>query len=76
MTPAGVLVVLYLAGVATGLAVMRDAWPARLVTAFAWPLGLVAFAVVVVIQLAAVVYLWPVPALVTLALLTAIWVAF
>lgn len=76
MTPAGVLVGIYLAGVAIGLAVMRDAWATRLLTALAWPLGIAAFAVVLVIQLAAAAYLWPVPVLVTVALVAAMCLAF
>ena len=46
MTVAGALAGIYLIGVVMGLAVMRDAWPSRLVTAALWPLGLVAFAAV------------------------------
>jgi hypothetical protein len=76
VTLGSVLLAIYLGGVAIGLAVMRDRWPERLVTAAAWPLGVLALAVVVVIQFAAALYLWPVPILVTLALLSAIWIAF
>lgn len=69
------LVAAYLIGVAIGLARMRDPWPSRIVTALAWPLGVVAFGVVVSILSVAAVYLWPVPALATLAVVTAIWLA-
>jgi hypothetical protein len=51
--------VVYLAGVALGLAVMRDPWPARLGTALVWPLGPIAFLVVLAILLVAATLLWP-----------------
>ena len=76
MSVAGVLAGVYLIGVAIGLAVMRDSWPSRLVTAALWPLGLVAFAAVFVVLLSAAVYLWPIPALVTAALVAAVFLAF
>ena len=66
---------IYLAGVVIGLLVMRDRWPVRLTTAFAWPLGIVAFVVVVVVLSFASVYLWPVPVLITAAALAALWFA-
>lgn len=62
---------IYLAGVAIGLMVMRDPWRERLAPALLWPLGPAAFAVVVVILLAAAVLLWPIPAL-SAALLAAL----
>ena len=66
----------YMLGVVIGLIVMRDSWPTRVVTAVAWPLGIVAFVVVFVILSAAAVYLWPIPMLATLALLAAaVWIA-
>jgi hypothetical protein len=66
----------YVLGVVIGLIVMRDPWPTRVVTAVAWPLGIVAFVVVFVILSAAAVYLWPIPMLATLALLAAVvWIA-
>ena len=69
------LVAIYVVGVAIGLIVMRDPLLIRIVTALAWPLGLVAFAVVVAILSIAAVYLWPVPILATLGVITAIWLA-
>jgi hypothetical protein len=66
--------VIYLVGVAIGLAVMRDRWSSRVVTALAWPLGPIAFLVVVPILLLAAMILWPfvmLPAAVLIALL--IW---
>ena len=67
-------VAVYLVGIAIGLIVMRDPWPSRIVTALAWPLGVVSFVVVFVIMVTAAIYLWPVPVLATLALLgTAGW---
>lgn len=66
----------YLFGILVGLLVMRDPWPTRVVTAVAWPLGIVAFVVVFVILSAAAVYLWPIPLLATLALLAVVvWIA-
>jgi hypothetical protein len=53
----------YLAGVIIGLAVMRDRWPARVVAAMVWPLGPMAFIVVVSIMLIAAAILWPLPIL-------------
>ena len=50
---------LYLTGLAIGLAVMRDPWPARLLTAVVWPLGPVAFLLVVSILLVVATILWP-----------------
>jgi hypothetical protein len=49
----------YLAGVVLGLAVMRDRWGARLATALCWPLGPVAFVVVVTVMLVVATILWP-----------------
>ncbi len=71
-----VIVAIYAAGVAIGLMVMRDPWPARFATALAWPLGLVAFVVVAVILTTAAIYLWPVPILVTLGAFAAIWLVW
>jgi hypothetical protein len=67
------LAAVYLIGIAIGLAVMRDPWPSRIVTALAWPLGVVAFLVVVSILSVAAVYLWPVPALATVGLAALVW---
>ena len=69
------LVGIYIVGVAIGLIVMRDQWPSRVVTALAWPLGVLAFFVVLTIMSAAAVYLWPVPILATLGLAAAVWLA-
>ena len=49
----------YIVGVLIGLAVMRDAWHARLATALVWPLGPIAFVVVLAILLTAAAVLWP-----------------
>jgi hypothetical protein len=62
----------YLAGVVIALAFMRDRWPARIGTALVWPLGPMAFLVVVPILLAAAVILWPVPVLGAAAVVTAL----
>lgn len=53
------LLLVYLGGVAIGLAVMRDPWPARMGTALAWPLGPAAFLIVVSILVVAAFVLWP-----------------
>ncbi|MGQ0735049.1 MAG: hypothetical protein ACT4QD_15505 [Acidobacteriota bacterium] len=54
---------IYLAGAAIGLAVMRDPWPSRLALAAVWPLGPLAFAVVVALLLVVAAVLWPLPVL-------------
>ena len=65
---------IYLAGVVVALGVMRDRWPARVGTALVWPLGPMAFVAVVMILLAASVYLWPVPVLAAISAVAAlIW---
>jgi hypothetical protein len=63
---------LYIAGVVVGLVVMRDRWPARLATALVWPVGPVAFVVVITILLVASIILWPVPMLAAAAILGAL----
>jgi len=63
---------LYLAGVGVGLAVMRDRWPVRVATALVWPLGPVAFVVVITILLVAAFILWPLPMLAAGAILGAL----
>ena len=63
----------YLIGLAIGLGVMRDPWPSRIITAIAWPLGALAFVVVVAILSSAAIYLWPVPILATLAAVAVVW---
>lgn len=70
------LIVVYIVGVVIGLLIMRDAWPARIITALAWPLGLLAFAVVAGILSLAAVYLWPVPVLATAVVIATIWIVF
>jgi hypothetical protein len=52
--------IIYVIGVAIGLAVMRDRWPVRVGTALVWPLGPVAFVIVVSMLLVAALILWPV----------------
>jgi hypothetical protein len=54
---------IYLVGVAIALGIMRDPLPARIGTALVWPLGPIAFVVVVSILLVASAILWPVPVL-------------
>ena len=53
------LVILYGLGVALGLAVMRDPWPARVATALVWPLGPITFVLVVSLLLVVAAILWP-----------------
>jgi hypothetical protein len=66
--------IVYLAGVVIGVAVMRDRWPSRLVVALCWPLGPVAFVLVIAILILAAAALWPVPVLGAAMLLgLAIW---
>jgi hypothetical protein len=50
---------IYLTGLVIALAVMRDPWPERIGTALVWPLGPIAFVVVVSIMLLASAVLWP-----------------
>ena len=52
--------ILYALGVALGLVVMRDPWPTRLATALVWPLGPVAFVLVIALLLVVSAILWPV----------------
>jgi hypothetical protein len=51
---------IYLTGLVIALAVMRDPWPERIGTALVWPLGPIAFVVVISIMLLASAVLWPV----------------
>jgi hypothetical protein len=60
--------IIYFVGVVVGLALMRDRWPARVVTALVWPLGPAAFVVVVAILAVMSAILWPVPILTTAAI--------
>jgi hypothetical protein len=53
----------YVLGVVMALAIMRDPWPERVATALVWPLGPLAFLVVVPVLLVAAAILWPVPVL-------------
>ncbi len=55
-----VLLSIYLSGLVIALVVMRDPWPARLGSAMVWPLGPIAFVVVISILLVASAILWPV----------------
>ena len=57
------ILAIYLAGVLIGIAVIRDRWPARLGLALVWPLGPIAFVVVVAILLVTAAILWPIPIL-------------
>ena len=69
------LLLIYLAGVAVGLAVMRDPLPARLLTALVWPLGPIAFVLVVALLLVVAAILWPLLLVGAAALLVGlIWV--
>jgi hypothetical protein len=54
-----VLLAIYLAVLVIALAVMRDPWPVRIATAMVWPLGPLAFVVVISILLVAAAILWP-----------------
>jgi hypothetical protein len=62
----------YVLGIVIGLTVMRDPWPARLVTALVWPLGPIAFVIVVAIMLVTAAILWPVLILGSAAVLGAV----
>ena len=52
-------VILDALGVALGLAVMRDPWPARVTTALMWPLGPSALVLVISLLLIVAALLWP-----------------
>jgi hypothetical protein len=62
----------YVLGIVIGLTVMRDPWPARLVTALVWPLGPIAFVIVVAVMLVTAAILWPVLILGSAAVLGAV----
>ena len=49
----------YLAGVVIALSVMRDPWPVRIGTALVWPLGPMAFVLVISILCVSSLILWP-----------------
>ena len=69
-----VVLSIYIIGVLTGLAVMRDRMSARITTALLWPLGPLAFLVVVPMLLVTAAILWPIPVLGTAAVIIgAIW---
>jgi hypothetical protein len=68
--------IIYLAGVAIGVTVMRDRWLSRLAIALCWPLGPMAFVVVVTILVVAAAALWPIPVLGGLLLGLALWSLF
>ena len=55
-----VLLWLYLAGVVVGVILMRDPLPTRVLTALVWPLGPVAFVLVVSLLLVVATIVWPV----------------
>ena len=65
-------VILYTLGVALGLAVMRDPWPARVATALVWPLGPIAFVLVLTLLLVVAAILWPILILGSAAVIGAI----
>jgi hypothetical protein len=54
-----VLLSIYLFGLIIALAVMQDPWPVRIATALVWPLGPLAFVVVISILFVASAILWP-----------------
>ena len=64
--------VAYVVGVIIALAVMRDPWRSRIITALLWPLGPIAFLIVVPILLLAAAILWPVPVLGSAAVIYAV----
>jgi hypothetical protein len=65
------ILAIYLVGVLIGIAVIRDRWAARLGLALVWPLGPIAFLVVLAILLVTAAILWPAPVLAALAILGA-----
>ena len=69
--------VVYLLGVAIGLMVMRDPWPTRIGTALVWPLGPIAFVLVISLLLIVATILWPLLILGSAAVIGALgWVLF
>lgn len=65
---------MYVGGAVIALLVMRDRWLLRLVTALAWPLGPLAFIVVIALLYLASVVLWPVRVLTGTGVLAgAVW---
>jgi hypothetical protein len=67
-----ILFLTYAVGVVIGLAVMRDSWALRVVTAVLWPLGPLAFVAVMAIMLLAAAVLWPLYVLGGLAVVAAV----
>ena len=67
-----VLAAIYVAGVVLGVIVMRDPLRPRLVTALVWPLGPLAFVVVLAILVVTAAVLWPVTFLATAAVVAAL----
>jgi hypothetical protein len=65
-----IALIVYALGVLIGLAVMRDRFVPRLVTAVLWPLGPITGIVVVCGLLVVAVILWPVLMLVSAAVIT------
>ena len=66
----------YVAGFLMAIAVWRDPWPVRLGTAAVWPVGLVSFAAVTVILVAAALYLWPMLLLALVLIAAVLWLSF
>ena len=66
------VLIVYLAGVLIGLILTDDHWRRRLLVALAWPLGPLAFVVVVSALLVAACFLWPVRMLVVIAAMGAL----
>jgi hypothetical protein len=64
--------IVYLVGVTLGCVVMRDRWPTRITTSLVWPLGPMAFVVVLSMLLVTAAILWPVPVLGSAVLLGAL----
>ena len=70
-TVALAILAIYLVGALIGIAVIRDRWAARLGLALVWPLGPIAFLVVLAILAVTAAILWPAPVLGALAVLGA-----
>jgi len=70
--PLTTLLSIYVVGVLIGLVVMRDPIGPRLATAAVWPLGPMAFVIVLTILLAVSAVLWPVAVLGTAVVVGAI----
>ncbi len=57
------LAIVYVVGVVTSLVATDDRWPGRVAVALLWPLGPLAFLLVIAGLLVVAAVLWPVPAL-------------